>query len=135
MRRSILLALAKLTTPGTLLLVDWLGPSLSAHAPAVVVVTSVLVDVYLTVMKWLTSDPPRAARPTLKDEEFELVNMVTFHMNRELTSSTPYQARTVIPVGGGGSSSSPAMSMVMRKNRRARGMSSAVYAVSAAWRT
>ena len=56
-------------------------------------------------------------------------------MKQELTSSTPYQARRVIPVGGEGSSSSATMSMVMRKNRMARGISSAVYAVSAAWRT
>ncbi len=64
--QSILIALAKLTTPGTLLLVDSLGASLSPHAPAVVALSGVLADVYLTVMKWLTSDQPRAARPTWK---------------------------------------------------------------------
>ena len=58
---------------------------------------------------------------------------------KELTNSTPYQARTVIPVGGGGglvsSLSSPVISTTMRKNRMANGMSWAVYAISAAWST
>ncbi len=39
-----------------------------------------------------------------------------FHVDGELTSSTPCQARRVIPVGA----SSPAMSMVMRENRIAK---------------
>ncbi len=69
---AVLIALAKLTTPGTLLRVDSLGPSLSPHAPAVVAVTSVLADVYLTVMKWLTSDQSRAARPTWKGKRWSI---------------------------------------------------------------
>ena len=66
--QPILIASARSTTPGILLLVGSLqvGPSLSPHAPTVVAVTNVLADLYSTVMKWLTSDQPRAARPTLE---------------------------------------------------------------------
>ena len=62
--QSIFIGLAKLTTPAILLLADSLGPSLSPHAPAVVAVSSVLADVYSTVMKWLTLSQPRASRST-----------------------------------------------------------------------
>ena len=62
----IFIGLAKSTTPATLLLAESLGPSLSPHEPALVAVTSVLEDVYSTVMRWLTSDQPRASRPTWK---------------------------------------------------------------------
>ena len=64
--QSIFIGLAKSTTPATLLLAESLGPSLSPHEPALVAVTSVLEDVYSTVMRWLTSDQPRASRPTWK---------------------------------------------------------------------
>lgn len=89
-----LIALAKLTSPGTLLLVDSLALSLSPHGPTVVAVTGV----YLTAMKF---------------DSDEVANLGS-------ASSTPYQTRPAIPVGGGDSSSSPTMSMATRKNRMAR---------------
>ncbi len=120
--RSMLITLAKLTTPGALLLVDWLRASLSPHALAVVVVTSFLVDVYSTVIEWLTSDRPRAAQPTSDEKEFNWSIGYDTLSYEPRTNSTPYRTQTVIPVGSGGSSSSPTISIVMKKNRMAKGM-------------
>jgi len=47
-------------------LVDWFELSLSPLVPAVVAVTNVPADVYLTAMKWPTSVRLQAARQTWK---------------------------------------------------------------------
>ena len=80
--QSIFIGLAKLTTPATLLLADSLGPSLSPHEPALVAVTSVLADVYLTVMRWLPSDQLRALRPTWKRKYWSICDAGLSHEPR-----------------------------------------------------
>src|SRR5712692_2677215 len=105
--------------------------------PAYAASASVLAGVFSTAIKCPTLVLPRDVRPTETIEEGWV--LWGWDSVKGLTSSTPYQARTVIPVGGGGgaffSLSSPVISMAMRKNLMANGMSRAVNAVSPAWST
>ena len=80
--QSLLIGLAKLTTPGALLLADSLGPFLSPRVLAFVTVTGALADVYLIVMRWLTSDQPQAERPTWERKHWSICEKRLSHEPR-----------------------------------------------------
>jgi len=67
------IVLANLRTSDTPPLVDWFELSLSPLVPAVVAVTNMPADVYVTVMKWPTSARPQAARQSWKRKSRSIV--------------------------------------------------------------
>jgi hypothetical protein len=125
--RSILIDLATSMTLLIRRLAGQLAPSLLRLARGSAAAAGVLVHGFLTARKCPASDLPQDVPPTYTIERsWSDKALGCMARVRKLTNSTPYQARMAMPVGGGGvasSLSSPAISMAMRKNFMANGMS------------